>query len=94
MEGSPVPAHLEEGLQPEPGGNDDHTNTAKAKTEDMVRGWVNNLATSPLPDDTKAMEAVAAGQCDLTMVNTYYFGRLMAKKPESAAGDLLAQPGL
>jgi iron(III) transport system substrate-binding protein len=52
------------------------------KTEDMVRGWVANLATSPFPDDTKAMEAVAAGQCDVTIVNTYYFGRLMEKKPD------------
>ncbi len=51
------------------------------KTESMVRGWVNNLATSPFPDDTKAMEAVAAGQCDVTLVNTYYFGRLIEKSP-------------
>jgi len=47
----------------------------------MVRGLVANLATSPFPDDTKAMEAVAAGQCDVTLVNTYYFGRLMEKNP-------------
>lgn len=53
----------------------------EGKTEDMVRGWVANLATSPFPDDTKAMEAVAAGQCDVTVVNTYYFGRLMEKTP-------------
>ncbi len=52
------------------------------KTESMVRGWVANLATSPFPDDTKAMEAVAAGQCDVTLVNTYYFGRLMEKNPK------------
>ena len=51
------------------------------RTEAMVRGWVGNLATSPFPDDTKALEAVAAGQCDVTIVNTYYFGRLMEKKP-------------
>lgn len=51
------------------------------KTEDIVRGWVANLATAPFPDDTKAMEAVAAGQCDVTLVNTYYFGRLMEKNP-------------
>ena len=51
------------------------------KAEDIVRGWVGNLATSPFPDDTKAMEAVAAGQCDVTIVNTYYFGRLMEKNP-------------
>ena len=57
------------------------TEYGEDKTEDMVRGWVANLATSPFPDDTKAMEAVAAGQCDATLVNTYYFGRLMEKKP-------------
>ncbi len=51
------------------------------KTERIVRGWVNNLATAPFPDDTKAMEAVAAGMCDATLVNTYYYGRLMEKKP-------------
>ena len=53
----------------------------EGKTENMVAGWVKNLATSPFPDDTKAMEAVAAGQCDVTLVNTYYFGRLMEKQP-------------
>lgn len=53
----------------------------EGKTQDIVTGWVNNLATSPFPDDTKAMEAVAAGQCDVTIVNTYYFGRLMDKNP-------------
>lgn len=58
------------------------TEYGEAKTEDMVRGWVANLATSPFPDDTKAMEAAAAGQCDVTLVNTYYFGRLMEKKPD------------
>ena len=52
------------------------------KTEEIVKGWVTNLATSPQADDTKAMEAVAAGQCDVTIVNTYYFGRLLEKKPQ------------
>ncbi len=53
----------------------------EGKTEDIVEGWVKNLAAPPFPDDTKAMEAVAAGQCDVTLVNTYYFGRLMEKSP-------------
>ena len=53
----------------------------EGKTEDILEGWVKNLATSPFPDDTKAMEAVAAGQCDVTLVNTYYFGRLIEKSP-------------
>lgn len=53
----------------------------EGKTEDIVESWVKNLAAPPFPDDTKAMEAVAAGQCDVTLVNTYYFGRLMEKSP-------------
>ncbi len=62
------------------------TEYGEDKTEDMVRGWVGNLATSPFPDDTKAMEAVAAGQCDVTLVNTYYYGRLMEKNPNLPLG--------
>ena len=46
------------------------TEYGEDKTEYMVRGWVANLATSPFPDDTKAMEAVAAGQCDVTLVRS------------------------
>ena len=53
----------------------------EAKTERIVRGWVANLATDPFADDTKMMEAVAAGQCDVGIGNTYYYGRLMEKKP-------------
>jgi len=53
----------------------------EAKTEQIVRGWVANLATDVFPDDTKMMEAIAAGQCDVGIGNTYYYGRLMEKKP-------------
>ncbi len=51
-------------------------------TEATVKGWVNNLAVPPFSNDTKALEAVASGVCDMTIVNTYYFGRLIADKPE------------
>jgi len=53
------------------------------EAERIVKSWVANLATDPFPDDTAALQAVAAGQCDVTIVNTYYFGRLMEKKPTS-----------
>lgn len=52
-----------------------------ASTEQIVKGWVANLATDPLSDDTRAMEFVAAGKCDVTLVNSYYYGRLMEKNP-------------
>ncbi|MDP2962212.1 MAG: Fe(3+) ABC transporter substrate-binding protein [Sulfurimicrobium sp.] len=52
----------------------------EAKTEQIVKSWVANLATDPFPDDTKMLEAIAAGQCDVGIANTYYYGRLMEKK--------------
>lgn len=52
------------------------------ETSRIVNGWVNNLAAAPFSNDTKALEAVAAGLGEVTVVNTYYFGRLMKEKPE------------
>jgi len=52
-------------------------------TEATVKGWVNNLATAPFSNDTKVMQAIAAGQCDVGIVNTYYYGRLMKKKQDT-----------
>ncbi|MBC6428993.1 MAG: extracellular solute-binding protein [Cellvibrionales bacterium] len=54
-----------------------------AATEAVVRGWVANLATPPLSNDTRAMQAVLAGVCDLTVVNSYYFGRLLQENPDA-----------
>ncbi len=51
------------------------------EAEQVVKGWVDNLATAPFSNDTKTMKAVAAGQCDVAIVNTYYFGRLQKKDP-------------
>jgi iron(III) transport system substrate-binding protein len=53
----------------------------EAKTEEIVKSWVGNLATEPFSNDTKAMEAILAGQGDVGIVNTYYFGRLLKKDP-------------
>ncbi|WP_163339032.1 extracellular solute-binding protein [Desulfopila sp. IMCC35008] len=52
------------------------------QTSKIVQGWVSNLAAAPFSNDTKALEAVAAGIGHVTIVNTYYFGRLLKKKPE------------
>lgn len=56
-----------------------------AKTEEIVRLWVGNLATDVFPDDTKMIQAIAAGQCDVGIANTYYFGRLKQKEPKLPA---------
>ncbi|MCX7676756.1 MAG: extracellular solute-binding protein, partial [Alteraurantiacibacter sp.] len=47
------------------------------QTEQVVRGWVANLATDVFANDTQLLEAIAAGQCDVGIVNTYYFGRIV-----------------
>ena len=52
------------------------------ETELVVRGWVKNLATSVFPNDTKLIEAIAAGQCQVGIVNTYYFGRLQRENAD------------
>ncbi|MDT8419317.1 MAG: extracellular solute-binding protein [Desulfuromonadales bacterium] len=52
------------------------------ETEKLVRAWVANLAAPPFSNDTKVMEAIVAGQGDVGIVNTYYFGRLLRKNPE------------
>ena len=53
-----------------------------AKTEALVKGWVNNLATDVFADDTALLQAIDAGQCDVGLVNTYYFARLQKQDPD------------
>ncbi|MCH7508732.1 MAG: extracellular solute-binding protein [Proteobacteria bacterium] len=52
------------------------------ETEAVVRSWVDNLATDVFPDDTRLMKAILAGQCQLGVVNSYYFGRLQKAQPD------------
>ncbi len=52
------------------------------RAEEIVRGWVANLAAEPFANDTRLMEAIVAGQCDVGIVNSYYFGRLLRDKPD------------
>ena len=63
------------------------------KTEQILDGWVSNLAAPVFSNDTRAMEAVAAGICDVTVVNTYYFGRLQKKSPNNGLKIFWANQG-
>ena len=56
-------------------------NHGKNKAEEIVSGWVNNLAATPNAKDSHVMNAILSGQCDVGLVNTYYFGRLIEKNP-------------
>ncbi|ASC73806.1 Fe(3+) ABC transporter substrate-binding protein [Halomicronema hongdechloris C2206] len=55
-------------------------------TEAWAEGLVSNLARPPEGGDTDQIKAVAAGQCDVAIVNHYYWAR-MAKSdaPENQA---------
>lgn len=52
------------------------------QAEAVVQGWIANLSLPPFSNDTKVMEAIAVGQCDVGIVNTYYYGRLIKQKPD------------
>lgn len=56
------------------------------RAEEVVSGWVDNFAIDPLPNDNKAMEAIVSGVCDVTLVNSYYYGRLKEEKPNAPLG--------
>ncbi len=56
------------------------------RTEEVVRGWVTNLATAPFASDNEVLEAIAAGRCDVGLVNTYYYGRMVRNDPELPLG--------
>lgn len=49
----------------------------EAKAEEWAKGVVANFARAPKGGDTDQIKAVAAGECAVTLVNTYYVARLM-----------------
>lgn len=51
--------------------------------EEWAAGVVANMARDPEGGDTDQIRAVAAGQCSIGVVNTYYVGRLLASDDEA-----------
>lgn len=47
------------------------------KTEDWAKGVVANFARAPKGGDTDQIKAVAAGECQVALSNTYYLVRMM-----------------
>nr|WP_150430899.1 Fe(3+) ABC transporter substrate-binding protein [Dechloromonas sp. CZR5] len=55
----------------------------EAKAEEVARGMVANFARAPKGGDTDQIKSVAAGECGVTISNTYYVARLLrSTKPE------------
>ena len=62
------------------------THNGEGPTEQWARGLVANLARDPKGGDTDQLAAVASGECDVALSNTYYIVRLMrSSKPEDKA---------
>lgn len=57
--------------------------------EEFARGIAQNLARTPQGGDTDQIRAVAAGECDVALVNHYYLGRLLNSQDsaERAIGE-------
>lgn len=53
----------------------------REETKRVLSGWVENLAAPVFPNDTSVLKAMASGQCEVGIVNTYYYGRLMKTEP-------------
>ena len=53
------------------------------KTTEWARGLVANFARAPKGGDTDQIKAVAAGECGVALVNSYYVARLLrSEKPD------------
>ncbi len=57
-----------------------------AATEDWLKGMVANMARAPKGGDTDQIKAVASGECQMALTNTYYLARMMRSNvPEDRA---------
>lgn len=52
------------------------------RTEQVIEGWVANLAAPPFANDNAVIEAIDAGRCSVGITNTYYLGRALRDDPE------------
>ena len=53
------------------------------KTEAWLEGFVANFARPPAGGDRDQIKAVAAGQCDIAVVNSYYLGGMILSDDQS-----------
>ncbi|MFT5226023.1 MAG: iron(III) transport system substrate-binding protein [Polaribacter sp.] len=54
----------------------------QAETEKWVSALVGNFARDPKGGDRDQIKAAAAGQCDLAIANTYYYGKMLSSKKD------------
>ncbi|MCK5725370.1 MAG: Fe(3+) ABC transporter substrate-binding protein [Thiotrichaceae bacterium] len=57
-------------------------NNKKEVVEKWAKGLVANFAKPPKGGDRDQIAAAAAGQCDIAIANTYYFGKMLNAKKD------------
>jgi iron(III) transport system substrate-binding protein len=57
----------------------------EAWTRDWVKGVTANLAVKPSGNDRKQGELVAEGVCDISLMNTYYYGLMLSNNKQRQA---------
>lgn len=57
------------------------------QAQTWVDGFVKNFARPPQGGDRDQIKAVAAGQCDLAIANTYYLAGMLSSKDETQIGQ-------
>lgn len=59
--------------------------------EEEARTWLTgvkqNLARKPQGNDRAQVKAIAAGECDVAIINSYYMGKMMLDEEQSAWAD-------
>jgi len=58
-------------------------NIGEQHTDTWLQGLVANFARPPQGGDRDQIKAVAAGQCDIAVVNSYYFGAMLQSSDEA-----------
>jgi len=69
-------------------------NNGKKKTADWAKGLVNNMARKPKGNDRAQILAVAAGEADYAVANTYYIALMLSGKkgPEQQTAAKKVKP--
>ena len=67
-------------------------NNGAEKTQEWANKFVSNLARKPKGGDRDQIKAAAAGECDIAIANTYYYGGMIHSKDEKQqkAADAVA----
>lgn len=56
----------------------------KSAAQQWANGLVMNMARPPKGGDRDQIKAAAAGQCDLAVANTYYYGQMLTNKKDQS----------